>query len=219
MRPARFEIGRDDVLGVIDVQPTFMPGGELPVPDGDAVVAPINRLLALPFGLVFATQDWHPADHASFARLHPERAPLDVVDFPYGRQTLWPDHAVQGTAGAALHPALDIDRVGLVVRKGTRQDVDSYSAFRENDGASSTGLAGALRERGVRRVFLAGLALDFCVAWSAEHAAAEGFETFVIEDASRAIAGPTAHGRTTLDEARARLASSGVIMIREGDLA
>ncbi len=195
-----------------------MPGGELPVPDGEAVLGPINRLLALPFHRSVATQDWHPADHHSFARLHPGRTPFDVVDTPHGKQTLWPDHAVQGTANAALHPDLDRDRIALVIRKGTRKEVDSYSAFRENDGTTSTGLAGALRELGTRRIFLVGLALDFCVGWSAEHAVALGFETFVVEDATRAIASPTGPGQTTLDAARARFAANGVTIIREADL-
>ena len=208
---------RHDALGIIDVQPTFMPGGALPVPDGDAVIGPINRLLALPFGHRFATQDWHPADHASFARLHSGRAPLDVVPFPYGPQTLWPDHAIEGSADAALHPALDDRRIDLVLRKGTHAEVDSYSAFRENDRVTSTGLAALLRARGVRRVFLAGLALDVCVAFSAEDAAAEGFEAFVVEDASRAIAVPAGDG-TTLDAARARARTNGIGWILLSDL-
>lgn len=200
-----------DVLGVIDVQPTFMPGGELPVADGEAVVPAINRLTAARFRRGFATQDWHPSDHLSFARQHPGRAPFETVAFPYGPQTLWPDHAIQNSANAALHPGLDTRIFEMILRKGTRREIDSYSAFRENDGKTTTGLADALRALGIRRIFLAGLALDFCVAFSAEHAAAEGFETWVIEDASRAIAAPSGSDRTTtLDEARSRMARAGV---------
>ena len=174
-----------DMLGVIDVQPTFMPGGELAVADGDAVVPVVNRLLAaVPHA--FATQDWHPPGHLSFASAHPGRAAFEVVQLPYGPQTLWPDHAIQGTAAAALHPGLDTRRVELILRKGTRPGVDSYSAFHEND-RSPTGLHGWLQARGVRRVFLAGLATDFCVGWSAEDAARLGYQVVVVEDACRGI--------------------------------
>lgn len=198
-----------DMLGAVDVQPTFMPGGELPVADGDAVVPAINRLTSSLFRRGFATQDWHPPDHLSFASRHPGREPFEVVAFPYGPQTLWPDHAVQGSASAALHPRLDTRRFELVMRKGTRREIDSYSAFRENDGRTTTGLGAALRALGIRRIFFAGLALDFCVAFSAEHAAAEGFEAWVIEDACRAIAAPGTNG-TTLDAARRRMDGAGV---------
>ena len=194
-----------DMLGLIDVQKTFMPGGELPVPDGDAVVPAINRLLSGPFARGFATQDWHPAGHISFASRHEGHEPFDEIELPYGRQTLWPDHAIQGSPNASLHPDLDTDCVELIVRKGTRREIDSYSAFLENDRRTPTGLAGALRELGVRRVFFCGLALDYCVAWSAEHAVQAGFATFVIEDASRAIGPPEA--------AHARLAAAGVQII------
>ena len=193
-----------DMLGAIDVQPCFMPGGALAVADGDAVVPAINALTASVFSRGFATQDWHPADHLSFASHHAGRSPFDVVAFPYGAQTLWPDHAVQNTPEAALHAALDTRCFELILRKGTRREIDSYSAFRENDGVTSTGLAAMLRALGVRRVFLAGLALDYCVAASAEHAAREGFETWVIEDACRAISA------ATRDAARARMSEAGV---------
>lgn len=201
-----------DMLAAVDVQPTFMPGGELPVADGAAVVPAINRLTAARFRRGFATQDWHPPDHLSFASRHPGRAPFEVVAFPYGPQMLWPEHAVQGSANAALHPGLDTRRFELVVRKGTRREIDSYSAFRENDGRTTTGLAEALRALGVRRIFFAGLALDYCVAFSAEHAAAEGFESWVVEDACRAIA------EASLAEARARMARGGVRFTRLEEL-
>ena len=198
-----------DILGLIDVQPTFMPGGELPVADGDAVVPVINRLMTR-FVHAFATQDWHPQGHASFASVHPGRQPYDTIDLPYGRQVLWPDHALQGSANAALHRELDLARVEVIVRKGFRPMLDSYSAFFENDRKTATGLDGWLRQRGFRRLFLVGLATDFCVAWSAEDAARLGYDVTVIEDACRGIGIPTEAGRTTLDEARERLTAKGV---------
>jgi nicotinamidase/pyrazinamidase len=201
--------GQTDILGVVDVQPTFMPGGELPVPDGDAVVPAVNRLLAR-FAHAFATQDWHPAGHASFASAHPGRQPFATIDMPYGRQVLWPDHALQGSANAALHPALQQARIEVVVRKGYHPAIDSYSTFFENDRRTATGLDGWLRQRGFRRVFLAGLATDFCVAWSAEDAVGLGYEAVVIEDACRGIGLPAGGGRSTLEEARERLARLGV---------
>ena len=176
----------DDVLLVIDVQRDFLPGGPLAVPDGDAVVAPINRLGAL-FPHVLLTQDWHPAGHVSFADNHPGRAPFEQIELPYGPQVLWPTHCVQGSNGADFAPGLDLPQAELVVRKGFRPAVDSYSAFAEADRRTTTGLAGYLRERSLRRLFLAGLATDFCVGWSAMDAAAAGFEAYVIEDACRAI--------------------------------
>ena len=207
-----------DILGLIDVQPTFMPGGELPVPEGDAVVPVINRLLAGQFLHGFATQDWHPPGHSSFASAHPGRAPFDIVDLAYGPQTLWPDHAVIGSPGAELHPDLDPARIELVLRKGFRPGIDSYSAFRENDRRTGTGLDGWLRARGVSRVFLAGLASDFCVAWSAEDAAEYGFEVVLIEDACRGIGMPSPEGGSTLDAARARLISRGVRLVTSSDI-
>jgi len=206
-----------DALGVIDVQPTFMPGGELPVPDGQAVIPVINRLLPR-FNLAFATQDWHPPGHSSFASSHNGRVPFDRITLPYGEQVLWPDHAVAGTASAALHPDLLADRLALILRKGMRQELDSYSAFFENDHRTPTGLAGWLSARGVRRLFLCGLAGDFCVAWSAEDAARLGIETIVIEDATRSIALPLGDGRSTADEARDRLTRRGVLFTTESDL-
>ena len=210
-------INRDtDILGLVDVQPTFMPGGELPVPDGHAVLPAINLLLSR-FVHAFATQDWHPPGHASFASAHPGRQPYDAIDMPYGRQVLWPDHAVQGSANAALHRDLDLAKVEVIVRKGFRPTLDSYSAFFENDGATATGLDGWLRQRGFRRVFLVGLATDFCVAWSAEDAARLGYDVTVIEDACRGIGVPTTDGHTTLDEARDRLTAKGVRFATSGE--
>ncbi|NOG69367.1 bifunctional nicotinamidase/pyrazinamidase [Roseicella sp. DB1501] len=199
-----------DILGVVDVQPTFMPGGELPVAGGEAVVPVINRLLAGPFAHAFATQDWHPPGHSSFASSHPGRAPFESIEMPYGPQTLWPDHAIQGSATAALHPALAPARLELVIRKGFRPEVDSYSAFFENDRRTTTGLHGWLRERGVTRLFLAGLATDYCVAYSAEDAARLGYQVFVIEEACRGIGLPVEGGGTTIDAARRRLEAMGV---------
>ncbi|MBJ6126164.1 bifunctional nicotinamidase/pyrazinamidase [Microvirga splendida] len=178
--------GDDDVLIVVDVQYDFLPGGALAVPDGDAVIRPINRL-AKAFRHVVLTQDWHPKGHASFASTHPAKQPFEMIDLHYGPQVLWPDHCVQGTPGAEISSDLDISHAQLVIRKGYNAGVDSYSGFREADRQTSTGLEGYLKERGFRRVFCAGLALDFCVAWTALDAASAGFETYVIEDASRAI--------------------------------
>ncbi|MBP0632303.1 MULTISPECIES: bifunctional nicotinamidase/pyrazinamidase [unclassified Cupriavidus] len=179
-------IGPDDCLLVIDVQNDFMPGGALAVPNGDEVVPVINRL-ARAFGHVVVTQDWHPAAHVSFAANHAGTQPFQMLTLPYGEQVLWPVHCVQDTPGAALHAGLHVPHARLVIRKGHHADVDSYSAFLEADRTTRTGLAGYLREHGVKRVFCAGLATDYCVAWSALDARAAGFEAAVIEDACRAI--------------------------------
>jgi nicotinamidase/pyrazinamidase len=195
-----------------------MPGGELPVADGDAVVPVINRLLAEAFVHAFATQDWHPPGHASFASAHPGKRPYDTIEFSYGTQVLWPDHALQGTANAAIHSVVDLRRVEVIVRKGFHPAIDSYSAFFENDRTTATGLEGWLRQRGFRRVFLSGLATDFCVAWSAEDAVRLGYEVVLVEDACRGMALPTSAGRTTLDDARSRLAGLGVRFVRSDDL-
>ena len=211
-------IGPADILGLVDVQPTFMPGGELPVADGDAVVPAINRLLAGTFVHAFATQDWHPPGHVSFASAHAGMVPFDTIVLPYGTQILWPDHAVQGSANAAIYPDVELTRVEVIVRKGFHPGIDSYSTFLENDRATATGLDGWLRQRGFGRIFLAGLATDFCVGWSAEDAVRLGYEVVVIEDACRGIGLPTAEGRTTLDETRARLLGLGVQFIRSDDL-
>ena len=176
----------DACLIVVDVQNDFMPGGALAVPQGDAVVPAINRVAAK-FEWIVATQDWHPHGHASFASSHPGRKPFETTRLAYGEQVLWPDHCVQGTEGAALHRELAIPRAQLVVRKGYRPGIDSYSAFLEADRRTSTGLAAWLRELGIRRLWFCGLATDFCVAWSALDARAAGFEATLIEDACRAI--------------------------------
>ena len=184
--PAGIRTRQSDCLVVVDLQNDFMPGGALPVPDGDAVVPLINCLMQRLAHCV-ATQDWHPPHHGSFASSHPGRAPFETMTAPYGAQTLWPDHCVQGTSGAAFHPDFDVSRVELILRKGFRPEVDSYSAFTENDRRTATGLAGYLRERGFERLFFAGLATDYCVRWSVEDARANGFAAVVIEDACRAI--------------------------------
>jgi nicotinamidase/pyrazinamidase len=168
------------------VQNDFCPGGALAVPQGDEIVTVANRL-AENFRNVVLTQDWHPAGHLSFASAHAGRSPYDTIAMPYGPQVLWPDHCMQGTPGAALHSGLQIPHAGLILRKGLDRTIDSYSALYENDRTTATGLTGYLRERGITRVFLAGLALDFCVRYSAEDAVREGFAVVVIEDACRGI--------------------------------
>jgi nicotinamidase/pyrazinamidase len=177
--------GADEALVVIDVQLDFCPGGALAVAGGDAVVDGINALWP-EFRAVVLTQDWHPAGHSSFASSHPGRAPFETVAMPYGEQTLWPDHCVQGTDGAAFHPRLRTD-ADLILRKGFRAEVDSYSAFFENDRTTPTGLAGYLRERGLSRLTLVGLATDYCVSFSALDAARLGFGVTVVEGLTRAI--------------------------------
>jgi len=178
--------GHGHCLLLVDIQNDFMPQGALAVPRGDEVVAVANRL-ALAFSHVVLTQDWHPVDHVSFAANHPGKQPFETITLPYGEQVLWPVHCVQGTRGAAFHPALDVPHARMVIRKGHHRDVDSYSAFVEADRATPTGLAGYLHEHGVTRVVLAGLATDYCVAWSALDARAAGFDAVVVEDACRAI--------------------------------
>jgi nicotinamidase/pyrazinamidase len=179
-------IAPTDALVVIDVQNDFCPGGALAVPEGDTVVELIHRVAPLFSHIVF-TQDWHPAGHASFARSHPGAQPFQTIQLSYGPQTLWPPHCVQGTPGADFHPLLKLPQAQLVLRKGFRPQIDSYSAFFENDRTTPTGLAGYLAERGLNRVFLAGLAYDFCVGYSALDARRLGLPAFVIHDACRAI--------------------------------
>ena len=178
--------GERDVLIVTDPQIDFCPGGALAVPHGDEIMPVINRL-ARRFAHVVVTQDWHPPDHTSFASAHVGRGPFETIELDYGPQTLWPDHCVQGTPGAAFHPDLDIPHAELVIRKGFHPTIDSYSAFRENDRRTPTGLAGYLRERGFERVTLCGLATDFCVFFSAIDAREAGFAVTVDLEASRAI--------------------------------
>jgi len=202
-----------DLLLVVDVQNDFCPGGALAVAGGDAVVPVINRL-ARRFDHVVLTQDWHPAGHKSFASSHAGRAPMETIDLPYGSQVLWPDHCVQGTDGAAFHPGLETAGAELIVRKGFRPEIDSYSAFYENDQRTPTGLAGYLRERGLSRLFFAGLATDFCVAYSAFDARRLGFDTSVILDACRGI---DLDG--SLDHALTRMREAGVDILESGQLA
>ncbi|WP_192561164.1 bifunctional nicotinamidase/pyrazinamidase [Pseudomonas gozinkensis] len=173
-------------LLVIDVQNDFTPGGQLAVPEGDLIVPLINRL-ATQFKQVVIAQDWHPAGHASFASSHPGHKPYDVIQLPYGEQALWPDHCVQATQGAEFHKGLNLPHAQLIIRKGCNPDIDSYSAFLEADRVTTTGLAGYLKERGIDTVYMVGLALDFCVMFSALDARAAGFNAFVVLDACRAI--------------------------------
>jgi nicotinamidase/pyrazinamidase len=201
--------GDQDLLLVIDVQNDFCPGGALAVADGDAVVPVVNRLAGR-FDHVVLTQDWHPSGHSSFATSHRGSAPFDIIGMPYGQQTLWPDHCIQGTAGAAFHRQLATEKAELVIRKGFRTEIDSYSAFYENDRHTPTGLAGYLRERGLQRIFLVGLATDFCVYYSALDACRLGFTTVVVEAGCRAIdlAG-------SLDAAWAGMAAAGVQRVHD----
>lgn len=175
-----------DVLLVVDVQNCFVPGGTLPVKEGDKIVPLINRIAAA-FQHVVLTQDWHTPGHASFASSYPGKRPFETISLSYGTQVLWPDHCVQGTADAELHKDLKIPHAELIIRKGYRKPIDSYSAFYEADGKTPTGLVGYLRERGLKQVFLTGLATDFCVAWSAMDARKAGFAASVVEDATRGI--------------------------------
>jgi nicotinamidase/pyrazinamidase len=204
--------GEQDVLIVVDVQNDFCPGGSLAVPEGDAVVPMINRL-GQSFAHVILTQDWHPADHLSFASSHAGKQPFESVEAPYGTQILWPDHCVQGTPGAAFHSGLDIPRAELVLRKGFRRGIDSYSAFYENDRKTATGLSGYLRERGFRNLYLAGIAFDFCVYYSAEDGKRGGFTVSVIEDACRAIDMNGSAGA-----AKRKLAEQGIACIAASSL-
>jgi len=175
-----------EVLIIVDVQNDFCPGGALAVPDGDAIIPAVNRL-ARGFAHIVLTQDWHPPGHSSFAGAHPGRRPFETIEVAYGAQTLWPDHCVQGTPGAAFHPMLAVPHAELVLRKGFRSGIDSYSAFRENDRRTPTGLAGYLRERGFETIILCGLATDYCVLYSALDAREAGFTVEVAADACRGI--------------------------------
>jgi nicotinamidase/pyrazinamidase len=206
----------DDAFLVIDMQYDFLPGGALAVPDGDAVIAPINALVKRfhrAGAHILLTQDWHPPGHSSFASSHEGAQPFTQVTMPYGPQTLWPDHCVQGTRGAEIVRNLEVECAELVIRKGFNRAIDSYSAFREADRETMTGLAGYLRERGLRRIFCAGLALDFCVFWSARDAVEAGFETVLVTDACRAIDmdGSRETALTAMREA-------GVVFCETGDL-
>lgn len=210
--PPAFSPADTDVLLVVDVQNDFCPGGALAVAEGDRVVPLINRLMPA-FDHVILTQDWHPAGHSSFASSHPGTHPYDQVEAPYGPQVLWPDHCVQGTPGADFHADLAWTGAEMVVRKGYRPAIDSYSAFFENDQTTPTGLLGALRERGIRRVVCVGLAFDFCVRFSAEDAAKNGLEAVVVEDACRSVAmpGSVEAARDGFQQAGVRLLTSEAI--------
>jgi nicotinamidase/pyrazinamidase len=188
MKRGSGSLSRDDreVLIVVDVQNDFCPGGALAVPQGDAVVPAVNRL-AGQFAHVVLTQDWHPPGHASFASAHPGKRPFESIEVAYGQQILWPDHCVQGTEGAAFHPGLAVVHAELVLRKGFRPEIDSYSAFRENDRRTPTGLAAYLRERGFERLTVCGLATDFCVLFSALDAREAGFEVQLATNACRGV--------------------------------
>lgn len=196
-----------EALIVIDIQNDFCPGGALAVAGGDEIVPRVNALMQ-EFPVTILTQDWHPEEHGSFAALH-DAAPFSTIDMPYGPQTLWPVHCVWGTPGAEFHPGLHLAPADLILRKGFRPQVDSYSAFFENDHVTPTGLAGYLRERGITDLTFVGLALDFCVAWSAIDAAKQGFTVRVLEDACRAI---DLNG--SLDAARAAMRAAGVELAR-----
>ena len=200
------------VLIIVDAQYGFMPGGGLAVADGDAIVPVINRIVPR-FANVVLTQDWHPADHISFAANHPGRAPFETITLPYGEQVLWPTHCVQGTRDAALHDDLRVPQAQLIIRKGFHRDVDSYSAFMEADRRTSTGLAAYLKARGISTLYLCGLATDYCVAGSAQDARAAGFEATVIEDACRAI---DLNG--SLARAWADMAAAGVGRVQSTDI-
>ena len=199
-------IGPDSALIVIDIQNDFCPGGALAVPDGDSIVDAAN-MLASEFPVCVFTQDWHPSGHASFASSHPGKQPFESVEVEYGTQTLWPDHCVQGSAGAEFHPGLDTDQADLIIRKGFRVDIDSYSAFYENDRVTPTGLDGYLKARKVQSVACIGLATDFCVYYSALDANGLGFSTTVIENCCRAI-----DLDNSLQAAREDMLSAGIVI-------
>jgi nicotinamidase/pyrazinamidase len=200
-------------LLIIDVQNGFLPGGSLAVRDGDQVI-PIINTIAKSFFNVVMTQDWHPKGHLSFASSHSGRTPFETIDLAYGKQVLWPDHCLQGTDGASLSKDLSVPQAALVIRKGIHKDVDSYSAFTEADGKTTTGLAAYLKARGIKRVFVAGLATDFCVAWTALDARKAAFETYVVEDACRGI-----DTEGSLAKAWTDMAKAGVKRIQSSDIA
>jgi nicotinamidase/pyrazinamidase len=208
----KITVAGTDVLLVVDVQNDFCPGGKLAVPRSDEVVPLVNRL-AKRFANVVLTQDWHPTGHGSFASSHPERQPFEIVVLPYGQQILWPDHCVRGTTGAEFHPDLHIPHAQLILRKGFRTEIDSYSAFFENDRKTPTGLAGYLRERGLTRIFLAGLTFDFCVRYSAEDARRAGLDVIVLEDACRGI-----DTGGSIAETRANFAALGIICLTTNEI-
>jgi nicotinamidase/pyrazinamidase len=213
LRAAPIKIDETSALLVIDVQNCFLPGGSLAVKDGEQVVPVINRI-AKSFSNVVVTQDWHTVGHTSFASAHPGKKPFETVDLAYGKQVLWPDHCVQGTEGASLSKDLSIPQAALILRKGFHKDVDSYSAFTEADGKTTTGLAAYLKARKLERLFVAGLATDFCVAWTALDARKAGFETYVVEDACRGI-----DTQGSMAKAWADMDKAGVKRIQSADIA
>lgn len=196
-------------LLVVDVQYDFVPGGNLAVPRGDEIIPVVNPLMDR-FEHVLLTQDWHPAGHSSFASSHADKESFGFIEMDYGKQILWPDHCVQGSRGAELHEDLNVDRAELIIRKGFRPEIDSYSAFFENDRTTPTGLSGYLRERGIDVLYIAGLALDFCVHWSAVDGREQGFDVVVVVDASRPIdtEGSLREAMTNMHEAGVRLVSA-----------
>ena len=204
--------GPDAALLVVDVQNSFTPGGSLVVNEGGEIIPLVNRL-ARGFENVVLTQDWHPAGHISFASSHPGKKPFDLIDLPYGSQVLWPDHCIQGSEGAAIHRSIHIPSAQLIIRKGFNPLVDSYSAFLEADRVSKTGLDGYLASRGIRTVYIAGLATDFCVAWTALDARAFGLEAIVIEDACRGI-----DTNGSLAAAWTSMQAAGVVRLQSSDL-
>jgi nicotinamidase/pyrazinamidase len=206
------QITAQDALIIIDVQNDFCPGGQLAVAGGDSVLEPIHKI-ASKFAHIILTQDWHPAGHSSFASAHAAKKPYQQIELSYGSQTLWPDHCVQQTPGAEFHPNLHLPQAELILRKGFRPHIDSYSAFFENDRTTPTGLAGYLRERNLIRIFLAGLAYDFCVGYSAVDARRQGFEAIIIRDACRAI---DLNGSVAAIEAQ--FAQAGVLLIESAEL-
>ena len=206
------EVRPGDLLLVVDLQYDFCPGGALAVPEGDAILRPVNAL-GYRFANCVLTQDWHPRGHVSFASSHPGREPHERIELPAGPQVLWPDHCVQGTRGAELHPGLDIPGAQAIVRKGHHPQIDSYSAFFENDRRTPTGLDGYLRDRGIERIYIVGLAADFCVLYSALDARRRGYETAVVEDAVRGI-----DLEGSLDAAWREMERAGVARLRSADL-
>ena len=211
MDTARHTIGNTDALIIVDVQNDFCPGGAIPVPNGDEVVPRINQLMSL-FDHIALSQDWHPVRHLSFASSHDGRNPLDIVEMDYGEQILWPDHAVAGTPGAEFHSDLATDNAHAVIRKGYRKKIDSYSTFFENDRTTPTGLSGFLDRCGVKRLFLTGLAIEYCVGFSALDAVTEGFEAFLVQDAVGSF------NNDDHEPMRRRLENAGVRTIQSSDL-
>jgi len=203
----------ESALLLVDVQNDFCPGGSLAVPEGDQIVPVVNRMMP-GFAAVIATQDWHPRDHISFASSHPGHQPLDTITLPSGEQTLWPDHCVAGSVGADFHPHLETRSLSLILRKGTRRELDSYSAFLENDRTTATGLEHYLRGLGLMHLFVAGLATDVCVYYTVLDALRMGFAVYLVEDAARGIDLPTGSLRTRLKEMEA----AGAVRTSSGSL-